>query len=76
MILSTFAQKMLNCGHSINGTKLVLFHGAVKFLDILRKSELHADDKGHQPLHFEKGYKRLERRLQKIWPGLVGMTAM
>ena len=58
-ILSTFAQKMLNSGHSIESTRIVPVHAVVKFLDMVRMSELPTDDSGHRPLHFEKNYMRV-----------------
>ena len=64
-ILSKFAQKMPNSGHSVASTQLVLVHGVMKFNDIVRRSRLSTTHPGYQPIHFDKLFKRFERRLNK-----------
>ena len=64
-ILSEFAQKLLNSGHSLSGSQLVLVHGTSRYLDLVRKSELPTDDPQYKPLHYGKNFKKIERKLSK-----------
>ena len=43
-ILSIFAQKMINSGHSLSSTQYILVHGVIKYLELVRCSKLSADD--------------------------------
>ena len=45
---------------------MILVHGTIKFLEMVERAELSVDHARYQPLHFEKGFKRVERKLQKI----------
>ena len=64
--LSRFAQKMLNSGHTVASTQITLVHGVMKFLEMTRRSELNVNDPKFRPLHYEKSYKRCERKLAKF----------
>ena len=57
---------MLNSGHSIESTKVTLVHGVTKYLEMSRRSKLNANDPKFQPLHFDKEYKKCERKLSKF----------
>ena len=65
-ILSVFAQKMLNSGHSLASTQLVLVHGVSKFNEIVRNSLLPTSDPRYKPVHFDKKFKLYDRKLRKI----------
>ena len=64
-ILSSFASKMINSGHSVESVKITLVQGCMKYLDSLRLSKLNADHPHYRPLHLEKTFKEDERQLDK-----------
>ena len=43
-ILSLFAQKMINSGHSVFSTQYILVHGVVKYCELVRRSNLPQSD--------------------------------
>ena len=65
-ILSKFSQKMLNSGHSVMSTQITLVHGMTKYLEMVKRSKLTIIDPKFQPLHFDKKYKRVERKFNKF----------
>ena len=66
LILSKMAQKMINGGHSLASTQLVLVHGIVKLNEMIRNSKLDPTQKNYKPLHSESTYDRFNRKLQKM----------
>ena len=63
VILSKFARKLLNSGHSIASSRYILVHGVMKYFEMLRKSSLPEKHSDYKPLHFDKFYKRDERKI-------------
>ena len=64
-ILSTFSRKMLNSGHSPASVQILLVHGVVKYQEIVRRSKLPREHPNFQPIHFDKDFKKCERKLRK-----------
>ena len=65
-ILSKFAQKMYNSKHSIESIKFVLVHVIGRFDEILRNASLPENHKDFQPVHFDKDFRKYERKLRKF----------
>ena len=65
-ILSKFAQKVRNSGFSVSSTQIILVHGITRYLELVEKSKLRPNHKNFRPLHVEKGFKLLERKLAKF----------
>ena len=65
-ILSNFAQKMKNSGHSLESIQYLLVHGVTKYKELVRLSELPLDDAEHRPLYRSKHYNTHNRKLHKI----------
>ena len=65
-MLSKFAQKMINSGHSVASTQIILVHGVTKFNEIVRRSALPVTDPLYQPVHYDKNHKKYERKLRKF----------
>ena len=42
---------------------MILVHGTIKFLEMVERAELSVDHARYQPLHFEKGFKRVEKKI-------------
>ena len=64
-ILSVFAQKMMNSGHSERSIKLTIVHGITKYLFKLEASKLNEKDQDFKPLYFNKYYREEERQVTK-----------
>ena len=64
-ILSKFAQKMLNSGHSQWATKVVLVHGVTKYNYMVEASQLSKRNKRYKPLHLPKAYRESDRQVNK-----------
>ena len=64
-ILSKFAQKLLNSGFSLTSSQIILVHGVTRFLEIVENSKRPTDHPLFKPLHVDKNYRRLERKLDK-----------
>ena len=65
-ILSTFAQKMCNSGHSIGSIQYILVHGVTKYMEMERLSKLPETDELYTPLHSSKYYNMYKRKLHKM----------
>ena len=65
-ILSSFSSKLINSGHSIASSQLVIVHGLTKYYEILRRSKLDPSHRDFQPVHFGKEYNKVERKLKKF----------
>ena len=65
-IFSRFAQKLLNSKHSVGSSKLILVHSVTKYVEMCRRSQLPIDHCEHKPLHFDRLYKKDERRIKKF----------
>ena len=64
-ILSKFASKMVNSGHSVGETKKVLVKGVTKYLFLLDNSHRPRNDANFRPLYVGKDYLAPERQLKK-----------
>ena len=65
-VLSKFAQKLLNSKHSVSSSKIILVHGVTRYNELCKRSDLPSDHRLYQPLHFDKSFKKDERRLRKF----------
>ena len=65
-ILSNFSQKLVNSGHSVRSSQIVLVHGVTKFAELLRQSKLPKCDPGYKPLHLGRDHDKYNRKLRKI----------
>ena len=66
LILSKFAQKMRNSGFSLASCQYVLVHGVTKYNEMVRCSELPADDQKYKPLYSSSKYNVANRKLHKM----------
>ena len=66
LVLSCFAQKMRNSGHSVTSIQYVLVHGVIKFLEMVKVSTLDKHDPRYKPLHCDKRYNIYNRKLSKF----------
>ena len=64
-ILSRFGQKLLNSGFSLSSAQVILVHGLTRYFELVRLSELNPNHKNFRPLHQDKSYNMLKRRLRK-----------
>ena len=64
-IISRFAQKMMNSGHSEKSIKLTIVHGVMKYICKRDDSRLDSSDPNFKPLYFGKEYREEERQVQK-----------
>ena len=65
MILSNFAQKLVNSGHSQFSTKVFLVQGVTKYLYRVKLSKLPRDHPQFRPLYLAKEYKESQRQIDK-----------
>ena len=65
-ILSKFGTKLVNSGHLLESSKMILVHGVVKFLDMVRRSILPQSDPKFKPLHVGRHFKKFEMKLLKF----------
>ena len=66
VILSQYAQKLINSGHSILSSQFILLHGVTKFVKLLRRSKLPTDITEFKPLHCDRNYDLFNRKLKKL----------
>ena len=64
-ILSHLASKMVNSGHSLNSSRILIVQGVTKYYDNLRLSKLPQNHKHFRSLYLSTGYKQSERQIQK-----------
>ena len=64
-ILSKYAQKLINSGHSEMSTKIILVQGVTKYLYKVGLSKLNKSDKRYAPLYLSKHYREGERQIDK-----------
>ena len=65
-ILSKFAQKLLNSGHSVASIQYILVHGVTRYIELLKNSKRPTDDPRHRPLYMDRQFNIHNRKLQKI----------
>ena len=65
-ILSVFAQKMCNSGHSISSIQYILVHGVVKFIELVRLSQLEKTNFEYKPIHPAREHDVIRRKLHKM----------
>ena len=63
--LSTFAQKLVNSGFSVPSAQIILVHGVLRYVEIVKNSRLPETNPRFKPLHFNREFNSLERKLQK-----------
>ena len=56
---------MLNSGFSVSSAKLIVVHGVARFNEIVRCSELPHSDPKYKPIHCDKHFNVLGRKLKK-----------
>ena len=64
-ILSAYAQKMINSGHSEMSTRITIVQGVAKYLNKVKASLLPTDDPDYMPLFLPKEYLEEERQVSK-----------
>ena len=64
-ILSKFSQKIVNLGHSVQSVQYILVHGVVKFVEMVKNSNLPKNHPKYWPLHCEKDFNVVDRKLKK-----------
>ena len=64
-ILSRFAQKLINSGHSQLSNKLFIVQGVTKYLHRLRLSRLPENHPKFRPLYLSKEYNESQRQISK-----------
>ena len=64
-ILSKFAAKLINSGHSRKSSRILIVQGVTKYLDNVRLSKLPEVHKFYRPLYLSKEYKQPERQIEK-----------
>ena len=65
-ILSNFAQKLINSGHSVMSSQYILVHGVTRYLEIVKDSKRSTDDAKYKPMYLHKQYNIYNRKLHKI----------
>ena len=70
-ILSTYAQKLVNSGHSQLSTKIFIIQGITKYLHKVRLSKLPKDNECYQPLYLSKSFNEEQRQINKYLDGVV-----
>ena len=66
MILSCFAQKLVNSGFSVPSAQYILVHGVTKFNLLVRNSELPVDHENFKPLYLDSDHDIHGRKLHKM----------
>ena len=51
-------------GFSISSAQVILVQGVARYVEMVRNSELSKSDPKYKPLHFDKAYNRLGRKLK------------
>ena len=64
-VLSRYAIKLINSGHSVKSARILLVQGTVKYLWKVEMSELPPTDKRFQPLYLSKTYNEETRQVAK-----------
>ena len=64
-ILSKFAQKVVNSGHSHSACKKILVNGLTKYYHEVRRDSLGNQDVKYKPLHLAKTYREFDRQIEK-----------
>ena len=57
-MLSLFSQKLVNSGFSVASSQIILVHGTVKYLDLVRRSKLLPSSASYRPLYHHREHKR------------------
>ena len=65
VILSKFACKLINSGHSLKSTRIILVQGITKFLYKVELNSLDPHNIRYKPLYLDKTYKEDERQVNK-----------
>ena len=65
-ILSKYAQKLVNSGHSQLSTKIFIVQGVTKFLHKVKISRLPVDHPQYKPLYMAKEYNENQRQVDKF----------
>jgi len=63
MVLSKYAQKLINSGHSASSAKLIIVHGVIKYLHKLKRSKGEVTNRDYKPLYLSKEYMEKDRQV-------------
>ena len=66
VILSRFAQKLINSGHSVESSKILIVQGAVKYFHKLEASRKNPEDPNYKPLYLSKSYNEKNREVNNV----------
>ena len=64
-ILSKYASKLINSGHSVQSTRIIIVQGVTKFLHKRELSKLDPSDTRFHPLYLDKSYREEDRQVDK-----------
>ena len=64
-ILSTFAQKLINSGHTAKSSKIIIVQGVTKYLDNMRRHNLPVQNSEYKPMYLSKEYDQENRQIEK-----------
>ena len=70
-VLSNFAFKLINSGHSVKSTRIILVQGITKFMYKVELSNLDPDDVNYKPLYLDKEFDEDERQVNKYLAKMV-----
>ena len=70
-VLSNFAIKLINSGHSVKSTRIILVQGITKFMYKVELSNLDPDDVNYKPLYLDKEFDEDERQVNKYLAKMV-----
>jgi len=65
-IISKFAQKVVNSGHTNSACRKIIINGLVKYQLNLEKSRLPSNDPQYKPIYLRKEFKEHERQIAKM----------
>ena len=64
-ILSKYAQKLVNSGHSASSARILIVQGVAKYLHKVKVSKLDKQDRDFVPLYLTKEYEEKNRQVKK-----------
>ena len=73
LILSKYAQKLINSGHSVDSTKIIIVQGVTKYVHKLKRSELDRGSEDFAPLYLSKEYQEKDRQVTKYLAEVPGL---
>ena len=64
-ILSKFASTLVNSGHSVNSSRILIVQDVTKYIDNLRLSSLPETHKHYRPMYLSNVYKQSESQINE-----------